>query len=363
LKPTARRILLVLPLLLVVLFAGAWLLLDAWLESAGGRQAVERALQDRIGLPVRLQGAFSVMLLPSIGVSGTELLVAEPGSAGAVATAGEYAVSLALLPLLERRFVIRSVTFETVSLYLARWPGSGPDTTGGSTELPEIERLEIRDLRIFSAGPADAPYLLRELSIERFAPDRASPVHVESADFGSWTGALTWQPERAGLGLDVVGSGPWPGRIDLRFVALMDTASGTLAGDWTQGTADREALPTARLSLDWESAPGGLRLESIRLVADLLLVEGEGCLLTETTTELHLDLVSERVDVDTLPDLSALAGSAESVPTAPDSASDLDFHVRLRAAEWLAGGAVARQAELQLGDVPDCSGLGAAATD
>jgi hypothetical protein len=363
LKPAARRILLLLPLLLAMLFAGAWLLLDAWLESAGGRQAVERALQDRIGLPVRLQGEFSVMLLPSIGVSGTELLVGDAGSAGEVATAGEYAVSLALLPLLERRFVIRSVTFAAGSLYLARWPGSGPDATGGSAELPEIERLEIRDLRIFSAGPTDAPYLLRELSIERFAPDRASPVHVESADLGSWAGALTWQPGRAALGLEVVGSGPWPGRIDLRIVALMDVASGTLAGDWVEGTADREAPPTARLSLDWKSAPGGLRLEGIRLVADPLLVEGKGCLLTETSTELHLDLVAERVDVDTLPDLSAFAGSAEPAPTAPDSASGLDVNLRLRAAEWLAGGAVARQAELQLGDVPDCSGLRASATD
>jgi len=51
------------------------------------------------------------------------------------------------------------------------------------------------------------------------------------------------------------------------------------------------------------------------------------------------------------------------VPAVPDSASGLDFRVRLRAAEWLAGGAVARQAELQLGDVPDCSGLRAAASD
>ena len=362
-KRFGRRMLLLLPLVLAVLFAGAWLLLDAWLESAGGRQAVERALQDRIGLPVRLQGEFHVMLLPSIGVSGNELVVGDSGPQGEVATAGKYAVSLALLPLLERRLVIRSLAFAGCSLYLARWPGGGQDATGGKLELPEIERLEIRDLNVFSEGAADAPVLLRELSIEGFAPDRASPIHIQLDDFGSWTGTLTWRPERTAIGLDVVGGGPWPGRIDLRVLALLETVSGTLEGDWFEPSAVSGVSPTARLSLAWASAPGGLALEDIRLAADPLRVEGGGCLLSGTPAELHLDLLSERVDVDALPDLSAFAPGAEPGGATPDSIGAPDFHVRLRAAEWRAAGAIAQQGELQLGGVPDCSGLWATATD
>jgi hypothetical protein len=42
-------------------------------------------------------------------------------------------------------------------------------------------------------------------------------------------------------------------------------------------------------------------------------------------------------------------------PAGADSALGLDLNIRLKASEMLAGGAVARQAVLQLGGVPDCA--------
>ena len=69
----ARRIFLLLPLFTVLFLALMYLAVDTWLQSAGGRRAVERVLTDQVGLPVELQGDFNIMLLPAAGS-------AEPGS-------------------------------------------------------------------------------------------------------------------------------------------------------------------------------------------------------------------------------------------------------------------------------------------
>jgi len=187
-------------LLLALLFLAAYLLVDAWLEGAGGRRALERALQDRIGLPVRLDGEFRVVLLPSVGVSGTALVVGEPGPATELLRSDSYAVSLALEPLFHRRLSIDSVEFGNGTLHLERWPESEAPSTRApqsTVQLPEIERLEILDFKVFAAADGDQPYLLRELSIEQFAAGRASAFRLEVEDYGAWDGSLTWDPQRS----------------------------------------------------------------------------------------------------------------------------------------------------------------------
>jgi hypothetical protein len=67
------------------------------------------------------------------------------------------------------------------------------------------------------------------------------------------------------------------------------------------------------------------------------------------------------VDADALPDWAALTGPTET--EAADTAVGLDLNIRLKAAEMLAGGAVARQAVLQVGGVPDCTLADAATAD
>ena len=363
-RPGTRRLLLALPVLLALLFAAAWLLVDAWLEGAGGRHALERALQDRIGLPVRLEGEFSVMLLPAVGVAGTALVVGEPGPATELLRSDRYAVSLALEPLFHSRLLIDSVEFGNGTLHLERWPKSETPAAGEpqtTIQLPEIERLEIRDFKVFAAADDDQPYLLRGLRIEQFAAGRASPFRLEVQGFGAWDGSLTWGPERSALDVTAVGAGFWSGEIRLQVAASLDAGKGKLTADWAGGTADSGRGRNGQLALDYELAAGGVRLRAIRLAAEPLLVEGEGCLLAGERPALHLELAAERVDADTLPDWTALTGPMDTAGA--DPAAGLDLNIRLKASEMLAGGAVARQAVLQLGGVPDCSLADAATAD
>ena len=60
-----RRVLFVLPLVSVFLLVLLYFAVDYWLESAGGRRALERTLGEKIGVPVHLNGDFNIRLLPS----------------------------------------------------------------------------------------------------------------------------------------------------------------------------------------------------------------------------------------------------------------------------------------------------------
>jgi len=74
------------------------------------------------------------------------------------------------------------------------------------------------------------------------------------------------------------------------------------------------------------------------------------------------------LDLDDLPDLGAFTGVGQAMGREPASGEGsgpaatpqdigLDFHLRLSAAELVAGEVVARDAVLQLGAAPDCSPL------
>lgn len=372
---TARRwVWLILPLGTALLLFAAYLLVDAWLESAGGRHALERALADKVGLPVRLEGEFNVMLLPAIGVTGTVLVLGEPGAATEFARSQEYAVSLALAPLLEGRMLIESVRFADGTMHLGRWPGresSGADQPQAAIQLPEVGRLVIQDFKLVAAEGDDKPYLLSELNLEEFAAGRRSPLRLKIRDLGAWVGSLSWNPERSELEVTAAGTGSWAGELQLRISALLDSATGTMDADWVAPQAHDGAGDRVHLSLRYAVLAAGLRMDGIRFTAAPLLIEGDGCLLTAGRPALHLELVSERVNADALSELAALAGSgpegqgeqpAAAWPGA-ESSGTMDFNVRLTAGELLAGGALARQAVLQLGGAPDCRMLDAATAD
>jgi len=373
-KPLTRKVLLGAPLLLGVLLVALYLLVDSWLEGAGGRQALERALQERIGLPVALRGEFRVMLLPAIGVSGTALIVGEPGPATELLSSEEYSVALALAPLFQRRLVIDAVRFGHGTLHLERWPEDGTPSTDAPQpplQLPEIALLEIRDFQVVASRDGTEPYQLTELSIEGFAAGRASPLRLEVEGFGAWTGSLSWNPERSVIDLQAAGKGAWPGEIHLNAGLLTDAAMGTLEADWSGGLVGAGLGPgrDVQLSLAYALAGAGLRLQDIRFAMGPLLIGGAGCLLTVEQASLHLELATELFDTDDLPDLSTLSGLGApaagdgGAPAGPGEAPGLDYHVRLVAAELRGGGAVARQAVLQVGGEPDCTLLDAPATD
>ena len=83
-----RRLLLLVPLITLSVLAALYFAVDDWLESAGGRRALERTLSEQVGMPVHLNGDFNIKLLPSVGVSGTELVVSDPATGDDLAVGG-----------------------------------------------------------------------------------------------------------------------------------------------------------------------------------------------------------------------------------------------------------------------------------
>lgn len=180
-----------LPLLLAGLFLLAWLALDAWLESAGGRGALERVLSAQSGYPVTLAGDFEVVLLPAPGVSGTDLQVDDPGSGERLLSGGRYAVALALRPLLRRELL--------------------------------VDRLAVADIR-FGAPDDPAAFRVAELEIAGFAIERPADFRVDLGPYGEAAGTFTWRPAAQGIDLDVEWGGFLVPRLSLDLRATYGAA-------------------------------------------------------------------------------------------------------------------------------------------
>jgi hypothetical protein len=370
-KARARRLLLFAPVALALLFAVTWLLLDYWLESAGGRRAVEQALAERLGMPVTLQGEFDIMLLPSIGVSGTELVLGPPGPATEFGRSREYAVALALLPLLDGRLLIESVALSGGRVFLERRPAGAAATAGGPAPLllPEVRALALNDFQIVSAGGEEAGVLLQAFELEDFAADRAAPFRLAVAGWGALAGQLRWDAQRSALVLDAAWTGLLSGQLRLRVDAALAAGSGALQATWapaadpaaTAAASEQGSATEIRLALEYVILAEGVRLAGLRLDAGGQSAVGTGCLRLQGEPSLNLQLESARIDFAALPALPALAGDGGGAG-AGASGPGASLNLRLAAAEATAGGAVARDAVFLLGHEPDCSGLDSAET-
>ena len=122
---------------------------------------LEQTLTGRIGMSVRLEGEFDLMLLPAIGVSGTELVIGGPEPGSEFARSHEFEISVALKPLLDRQ-VLRRVDQADRRINLPQTlfshrptltdidPAVGADSSANFV-LPEIQELTIRDFQIIFA--------------------------------------------------------------------------------------------------------------------------------------------------------------------------------------------------------------------
>lgn len=291
-KPRSRN--LVLLLLVIVLsmpFAAYWLA-DAWLESTGGRQMLEQELSRRLGMSVRLEGEFDLMLLPDIGVDGTVLLIGgEAGAPSLFSSFREFEISVALKPLLKRQVVVEWIRLTGGRVYPDRYRSATGADSNGSTRLPEVQELTLRDFEIVLPGENTPPLKLRSLEVSDFAPARPTPFTLEI-----------------------------------------------------------EALVTASGWLLWDSAQPGIRFGDLQLDLSGQTLGGIACLLLNPWT-LHADLQADELNMDALRD--GLSGF-ESGSGSGSTELPLDLRVRLRLDRLHASGVVAEGVAISLGENPDC---------
>ena len=300
-KVSFRKLVVVLLAGFVLLPVAAYWLADSWLESSGGRRLLEQTLSGRIGMSVRLQGEFDLMLLPAIGVSGTELVIGGPEPESELARSHEFEISVALKPLLDRKVLVEWIRLTGGSIYPDRYsrtdridiidPVVGADSSA-ILELPEIQELTIRDFQIISSDKDETRLQIKELTLTDFAENRETPFSFEIEGLAAAGGTLRWDTSQSLIHL---------GKLQL-----------DLAGQ---------------------------------------VVSGIACLILKSPASLHFDLQTGAFDLDefreNLPATGASAGQG---------GGDLPLEIRgrLTVDELKTSGAVARGVVLSLGEEPAC---------
>lgn len=294
-KKPIRNLLLLLLAAVVIAPPVAYWAVDGWLESSGGREMLEKNLAKRTGMKVRLGGEFDLMLLPDIGVSGTDLVIESPLSDDPLARSAEYEISVALKPLFDGLVQIDWIRLSGGEIYPHRYAGSqAADDTGDSrgVRLPEIQELSIRNFKVVLPGAGNEELTVKVLEISDFADRRSAPFLLEIQDLLS--------------------------------------ARGRVLLDLQESRLDLQALSLER---------SGQRLT------------GDACMIIGEPFSIHLVLKGERVDFDllrkNLPGSDAWAGESAQE-------SNTDLRVRVSVDELVAAGAVARGVVLSLGQEPVC---------
>jgi len=251
---------------------------------------LEKNLSERMGISVRLQGEFDLMLLPDIGVSGTDLVIGGPDAEGLVARSAEYEISVALKPLLDGQVRIDWIRLTGGEVYPDRYSGGnthGSGDVGGAYQIPEIQELAIRDFRVIIPGWNNGPVQIMALEVSGFADRHKAPFRLEIENLATASGWLRWDSLQS--------------RLDL----------------------------------------GALRLERMGQH-----INGRGCVFTGDAVAVNLFLDAGRIDLDALRQDLPINGLGAGTGGAGPS---LDFRVRFTVEELISSGAVARGVVLSLG--------------
>jgi len=248
-----------------LVLVAAFIATETWLDSAWGRQTLERGLSERFGIPVHLQGDYDTRLLPFVGASGNGLEFGDSGSGDFLASSGRYRVALAIIPLFRKHL--------------------------------QIEGLEIEDFRMSLSIGEGASVQVKQLNYQAFAASGEKP---STLDFPS----LGWK-------FDYL-----PGGFEFSGIVL-DLAGQTVVGQGCLLSTDR--APQAGVERD-------------------------------AAVALNLVLSAERFDLDAARSVLPLESQGEN-------ALPLTLNVKFSARELTAAGGVARNALIELGNEPDCSGL------
>jgi hypothetical protein len=384
-----KRVLLI-PLALLAIIFLLVLLADSWLESNTGKRRLESALERSLGMPVDLRGEFNITLLPSPGISGTDLTIGATEAGSPLIQSSEYHVTLELLPLIEGELKVLSVRAAEGLLDASRFADVGMRSdNSGPTEfrLPDIESLLLENIRLVFPGQSEVSLLVENLELAGFKAGSASPLSLQlslqspeqslarltaqsellvSNDLGQVSfeletlsleseslqlegikGEVSWQADQAALDARISWSDENTGSADLR--SRLSTADVT-------GMVQHKFIPTAQdqaleLALAFEPMEQGYIMDEIQLTFGQQAVTGEGCLLTVDDPALHLVLSSEFIDLESLDSL--LPDGSEAPSEAPDD-MPIDLNATLNVQELRAAGAIIRNAEFSLGHPIPC---------
>jgi len=397
-----KKLVLFLPLGLALVLFLLVLLADAWLESSTGRNKLESALERSLGMPVDLQGDFSITLLPSPGVSGSGLSVGAESSGSAFFQSRDYHAAIELLPLIDGELKVLSVSAIDGLLDVARYRRPEASATGdgkSKVRLPVIERLELENILLVLPGSDDNSLLIRNLELEAFREDELSPmmlelslqssdaviavisaqskllvssglgqvsVDLESLELNSESlelsgihGQIIWSDEQELLKGQFAWEDPALGSGHLTVNLHPATSGGMVELEFAPSAHDQEL--NARLN--FESKKQGIFLDEIFLSFGDQAVTGVGCLLTAQSRALHLSLNSEFLDIEALnslfPDGSGMDSGMGSGPGSGPGSDwrdelPVDFNVKLTIGEMHIAGAIVHQAEINLGHAPQC---------
>jgi hypothetical protein len=305
-KISVRKRVLALLTGIVFLPAVVYWLAGVWLESSGGRLLLEQTLTRLIGMSVRLEGEFELMLLPALGVSGTDLVIGGGDPESEFARSREYEISVALWPLVDRKVLIEWLRMTGGRVYPERYSPkddsneveSEPDldsvgvTSAANFLFPEIRELSIRDFQIVLPGEDKFSLQVKELTISGFAENQETLFSLEIRNMAVVEGWLLWDTPRS-------------------LVHFGD------------------------LRLDLEGQ----------------LVRGRACLFLQTPGSLHVELQAGVFDLDEfregLPDIGGSTGE-------DNGGLPLEIRARFIADELRSSGAVARGVVFSLGGEPAC---------
>lgn len=357
--------------------------LKTWVTSGIGRGVLESRLSSALGRPARLDGDFSLELLPLPGASGSQLRIFSQDGRWLVLDAGSYLAQLALLPLLKGEVEVVALRVENAALDLARLAG---EQTGFQksdavfANIPGILSFDLSGVNLHFDGMGSDPYLhIAELSVDGFEVDGQADFEAEvSLNSGNEQQAVI-----DALGMLTLDS---DGVVRVVFSQLDLESSGWqiegLKGDVT-AELDRAVLAVGlrwddgqqqvgiNTAINWnpgfpETQPG-YAIEKLELRLGNEILEGNGCLLGEGPPQLNLELQAPSLQLNNAIQLfekwglpsasfegSGVVNTEMSFAGEMDDSLPVDLAVRLRIIEASYNESVARGVRLTVGPAPEC---------
>jgi hypothetical protein len=375
-------------LAVVVLSAGAWL------ETPAGRKLLQRELGNGLGLQAHLAGEYQLKIFPELQIAGERLVLQMPDAAERVGEIQNYEAHLALWPLLRKEILVHELALHHGSLdvgLLAAIPRDNPQGQDRPMQLPRIEAVAINDLLLYQSGVELLEIV--QLSLQDFAAGENAlltlavrlPGGEVSGVLVELGGRINVQPDPVYVAVQVeqlaatLHDERWPlGMGELSWSSQEQALSGNMRGSWGEFTGFYDfSLATGqpvriRFGLQLESERAGAleaQLEaheqSGTWLTDLLelnlggqRIEGSGCLDTLGGTGLQLELTASQLDLDALQEWvpEGVAGQEGSTPYAGFSAP-FPLAIRLHVDDARVAGAVARDVNLLIGELPECEAV------